>query len=180
MCAHPFSILRQVRAVALERNELEALLFDMNSAPSKKHGELIDKCVPVMCVCACSCVFTLMLFVCIVCRHLLGKIYFLVPVCFAVDGTLMDYLSPFVISLFTSMFFLCCQKRACRTIGKSEPRRCAVPNVPTRRGSSWELSNLTTFTHADSDKIYRYMLGNSSLLVNRPRVVSSGRCLRVC
>lgn len=40
--------LRQVRAIALERNELEALLFDMNSAPTKKHGELIDKCVPGM------------------------------------------------------------------------------------------------------------------------------------
>eukprot|EP00903_Cladosiphon_okamuranus_P005639 g5605.t1 len=33
----------EVRAIALERNELEALLFDMNSAPNKKHGELLDK-----------------------------------------------------------------------------------------------------------------------------------------
>ncbi|CAM9371412.1 unnamed protein product [Laminaria digitata] len=33
----------QVRAIALERNELEALLFDMRSAPGKKHGELLDK-----------------------------------------------------------------------------------------------------------------------------------------
>lgn len=36
-------LLWQVRAVALERNELESLLFDMGSAPNKKHGELIDK-----------------------------------------------------------------------------------------------------------------------------------------
>ncbi|CAN0171906.1 unnamed protein product, partial [Ectocarpus fasciculatus] len=33
----------EVRAIALERNELESLLFDMGSAPNKKHGELIDK-----------------------------------------------------------------------------------------------------------------------------------------
>eukprot|EP00752_Nemacystus_decipiens_P016369 g14634.t2 len=33
----------EVRAIAHERNELEALLFDMNSAPNKKHGELLDK-----------------------------------------------------------------------------------------------------------------------------------------
>ena len=47
----------QVRAIALERNELEALLFDMNSAPNKKHGELLDKCVSgAVCVCACACV----------------------------------------------------------------------------------------------------------------------------
>ncbi|CAM9428836.1 unnamed protein product [Ectocarpus sp. 8 AP-2014] len=32
----------EVRAIALERNELESLLFDMGSAPNKKHGELID------------------------------------------------------------------------------------------------------------------------------------------
>ncbi|CAM9476852.1 unnamed protein product [Pylaiella littoralis] len=33
----------EVRAIALERNELEALLFEMSSAPTKKHGELVDK-----------------------------------------------------------------------------------------------------------------------------------------
>lgn len=37
-----------MRAIALERNELESLLFDMGSAPNKKHGELIDKCVLYM------------------------------------------------------------------------------------------------------------------------------------
>lgn len=37
----------QVQAIALERNELEALLFDMNAAPNKKHGELLDKYVCV-------------------------------------------------------------------------------------------------------------------------------------
>lgn len=37
------AVPRQVRAIALERNELEALLFDMRSAPGKKHGELLDK-----------------------------------------------------------------------------------------------------------------------------------------
>lgn len=43
-----------MRAIALERNELEALTFDMNSAPNKKHGELLDKCVSGatdVCVC---------------------------------------------------------------------------------------------------------------------------------
>lgn len=37
------TVPQQVRAIALERNELEALLFDMRSAPAKKHGELLDK-----------------------------------------------------------------------------------------------------------------------------------------
>lgn len=50
----------QVQAIALERNELEALLFDMNAAPNKKHGELLDKYVSGACVCvrvrACPCV----------------------------------------------------------------------------------------------------------------------------
>lgn len=45
----------QVRAIALERNELEALLFDMNSAPNKKHGELLDKCVSRHYCCVCVC-----------------------------------------------------------------------------------------------------------------------------
>ena len=40
-----FHSAEQVRAIALEKNELEALLFDMRSAPNKKHGELIDKYV---------------------------------------------------------------------------------------------------------------------------------------
>lgn len=34
-----------MQAIALERNEMESLLFDMRSAPNKKHGELLDKWV---------------------------------------------------------------------------------------------------------------------------------------
>lgn len=33
----------EMQAIALERNEMESLLFDMRSAPNKKHGELLDK-----------------------------------------------------------------------------------------------------------------------------------------
>lgn len=41
----PPSLVAQMQAIALERNEMESLLFDMRSAPNKKHGELLDKWV---------------------------------------------------------------------------------------------------------------------------------------
>lgn len=33
----------QMQAIALERNGIESLLLDMRSAPSKKHGQLLDR-----------------------------------------------------------------------------------------------------------------------------------------
>lgn len=33
----------QVQAAALERNGMESLLFDMRSAPNKKHGQLLNR-----------------------------------------------------------------------------------------------------------------------------------------